>query len=55
VRPNGDGRIVVRAEQGHEIKRPSRIHTLVSLERDAIVRLQVGGVATRIVDGLLHL
>ena len=55
VRPNGDGRIVVRAEQGHEIKRPSRIHTLVSLERDTIVRLQVGGVATRIVDGLLHL
>ena len=55
VRPNGDGRIEIQAEQGHEIGRPSTIRTLADLDGDAIVSLQVGGVATKVVDGLLHL
>ena len=49
------GRIVVQAEQGHEIERPSSIRSVVSMEGDTIARLQVGGVATKVVDGQLHL
>ena len=55
VRENGDGRIVVQAEQGHEIERPSSIRSVVSMEGDTIARLQVGGVATKVVDGQLYL
>lgn len=55
VRPNGDGQVHVRAEQGHEIGRPSAIRSVASLEKNAIVRLQVGGVATKVAEGLLHL
>ena len=55
VRPNGDGRVEVRAEQGHEIGRPSAIFSLASVDGDAIVRLQVGGVSTKVEERLLHL
>lgn len=55
VQPNGDGWVDVRAEQGHEINRPSSIRSLASLDKGAIVHLQVGGVATKVADGLLHL
>ena len=55
IRENGDGRIVVQAEQGHEIERPSSIRSVVSMNGDSIARLQVGGVATKVVDGHLHL
>jgi PhzF family phenazine biosynthesis protein len=55
VRQNGDGRIVVQAEQGHEIERPSSIRSAVSMNGDTIARLQVGGVATKVMDGELHL
>ena len=55
ARPNGDGLLEVLAEQGHEIGRPSAIRSLVSLEDGRISRLQVGGVATKIADGKLHL
>jgi len=55
VQPNGDGQVDIRAEQGHEINRPSSIRCLVSLEKGAIIRLQVGGMATKVADGLLHL
>jgi PhzF family phenazine biosynthesis protein len=55
VQQNGDGRIVVKAEQGHEIKRPSSIRTVVSMNGGGITRLQVGGVATKVMDGQLHL
>ncbi len=55
VSANGDGRIVVQAEQGHEIGRPSSIRSVVSLNGGTIARLQVGGVATKVVDGQLHL
>jgi PhzF family phenazine biosynthesis protein len=53
VRPDGDGKIVIQAEQGHEIGRPSSIRSVVSINDDSITRLQVGGVATRVMDGQL--
>jgi len=55
VRGNADGQIVVLAEQGHEIDRPSSIRSVVSMSGDNIGRLQVGGVATKLIDGQLHL
>lgn len=55
VRPNGDGRVEVRAEQGLEIGRPSAICSLAAVEGDTIARLQVGGVATKVAEGRLHL
>lgn len=55
VRENGDGRVIVQAEQGHEIERPSSIRSIVSMNGKSIVRLQVGGVATKVADGQLHL
>jgi len=55
VRANGDGRIVVQAEQGHEIGRPSSIRSIVSMDANTIARLQVGGVATKVADGQLSL
>ena len=55
VKENGDGRIVVQAEQGHEIKRPSSIRSVLSMNGDTITRLQVGGVATKVMDGQFHL
>jgi predicted PhzF superfamily epimerase YddE/YHI9 len=55
VRPNGDGRVSILAEQGHEICRPSTIRTVADLNGDTIDRLRVGGVATKVADGLLHI
>ncbi len=49
VRDNGDRRIVVQAELGHEIKRPGYVRLVVSMNGDTIIRLQVGGVATKVV------
>ena len=51
----GNGQIVVQAEQGIELERPSTVRSLVSMNEANISRLQVGGVATRIVDGELFL
>lgn len=55
VRENTDGRIVIQAEQGHEIERPSSIRSILSMKGGSIARLQVGGVATKVMDGRLHL
>ncbi len=55
VSPGSGGRADVRAEQGIEIGRASRIVSRAVIEDDAVTRLEVGGVATRIVEGLLHL
>ena len=55
VHADSDGRIVVQAEQGHEIGRPSSIRSIVSMEGADITRLQVGGVATKVAEGQLHL
>ena len=55
VKGNSDGQLVVECEQGHEIGRPSSIRSVVSIDDGSIVRLQVGGVATRVMDGQLYL
>lgn len=55
VKPDGAGRIEVQAEQGMEIGRPSTIRSQVAMDGDGIARLQVGGVATKLIDGQLHL
>jgi len=55
LRKSGDGQIIVQAEQGIEIERPSSIHSVVSMNGRAIARLQVGGVATKVMDGQLYL
>jgi len=55
TQPNADGQINVKAEQGCEINRTSSIHSIVSMQGDSIVRLQVGGVATKVINGELHL
>jgi len=51
----GTGQIIVQAEQGIELERPSTIRSVVSIDGAGISRLQVGGVATRVFDGELHL
>ncbi len=55
VSPDASARVEVRAEQGVEIGRASRIVSRAVIEDDAVTRLDVGGVATRTVEGLLHL
>ncbi len=50
-----NGQITVQAEQGIEQERPGTIRSVVSMREGAISRLQVGGVATRIIDGELFL
>lgn len=55
VQSNGDGQIVLTAEQGHEINRPSIIRSIARMRDGAIDRLQVGGVATKFIEGQLHL
>lgn len=55
ARANGDGHVSVLAEQGHEINRPSKISSLARMKGSQIARLQVGGVATKVADGALHL
>ncbi len=47
--------ITVNAEQGLEMGRPSSIQSRVTLGENKIARLQVGGVATRILDGHVYL
>jgi trans-2,3-dihydro-3-hydroxyanthranilate isomerase len=55
VAENGDEPIVINSEQGHEIERPSSIRSVVSINDGNIARLQVGGVATKFIEGELHL
>ena len=55
VSPDPGGRVHVRAEQGIEIGRSSRIVSRAVIEDDTIASLEVGGMATRTFDGLLHL
>ena len=46
--------LVVRAEQGIELGRPSNVITRIETRDGCITRLQVGGVATRIMGGVLN-
>lgn len=55
VSPDAGARVRVTAEQGVEIGRASRIVCRARIEDDAVTSLEVGGVATRTVEGLLHL
>ncbi len=50
-----EGKIIVVAEQGIEIERPSTLHSIVTMSNGAIDRLQVGGVATKVLEGELRL
>ena len=51
----GPGVVTVNAEQGLELGRPGSIQSRVTLSNQEIARLQVGGVATRVLDGHVYL
>ena len=53
VAADADGRVEVRAEQGLEIGRASTVLTKARLEDGVIMHLEVGGVATRVIEGTL--
>lgn len=53
--PTESGVITINAEQGLELGRPSSIQSRVTLADQEIARLQVGGVATRVLDGHVYL
>ena len=53
-RKNGE-QTIIKAEQGLEINRPSSIRSDVMMKDGAISRLQVGGIATKFLDGKLFL
>jgi trans-2,3-dihydro-3-hydroxyanthranilate isomerase len=55
MRKDAGEQLIVLAEQGLEINRPSSIRSVVSMNAGMIERLQVGGVATKVFDGKLHL
>ncbi len=55
VNKDDNQQIIVLAEQGLEINRPSSIRTIASMDNKNITRLQVGGVATKVFDGQLYL
>lgn len=49
-----EGKVQVRAEQGIELGRPSIVTTRIKIKDAYIARLQVGGVASRIIEGVLN-
>jgi len=53
--PTNQDVITVYAEQGIELGRPSSIQSVVTRSAETIQRLQVGGVATRVMDGQVYL
>jgi trans-2,3-dihydro-3-hydroxyanthranilate isomerase len=53
--PTNQEVITVYTEQGIELERPSSIQSTVTLSAETILRLQVGGVATRVMDGQVYL
>jgi trans-2,3-dihydro-3-hydroxyanthranilate isomerase len=55
VREGSGEQLIVLAEQGLEINRPSSIRSVVTKNDGTVNRLQVGGVATKILDGKLYL
>lgn len=50
---DAQGDVQVRAEQGIELGRPSRVTTQIKIIDDQVMRLQVGGVASRVIEGVL--
>ena len=55
VEDDGTGKCEVKVEQGLEIGRASTIYITLHLDNHAITRLQVGGVATKVLEGHLLL
>lgn len=53
--PTNQEVVTVKAEQGLELRRPSSIKSIATLSEHRIQRLQVGGVATRVMDGRVYL
>jgi len=53
--PTERGIVMLNAEQGIELGRPSSIQSVVTMADRQITRLQVGGVATRVMDGEIYL
>ena len=51
VAPDGTGQALVLAEQGIELGRPSQITSRLKVTDGMITRLQVGGVAARVLEG----
>jgi PhzF family phenazine biosynthesis protein len=55
VAPDDHGHAVVKAEQGHEIGRHSTIRSEAEVEGGDVRRLQVGGIASKVMDGVVYL
>ncbi len=55
IQANTDGRLSIRAEQGCEIGRPGTIYSDVAMSGNDISRLQIGGMARKVIDGMLYL
>ena len=53
--PTQTGVVTINAEQGIELGRASSIQSRVTLSDNKVTRLQVGGVATRVLDGHVYL
>ncbi len=54
VAQQANAKITVKAEQGLEIQRPSSIQSVATMKEGKIIRLQIGGIATKVLDGHLH-
>ncbi len=55
IKDNGTGEIHIKVEQGLELGRPSTIYTSIELDGAKIIRLQVGGVARKVLEGQLEI
>lgn len=55
VQADATGNVEVRAEQGMELGRPSHVTTRIKMKDRQITRLQVGGVASRVIEGVLNI
>ena len=55
IKSDKDGTIQIRAEQGIELGRPSQVSTRIEENNGSIKRLQVGGLASCILDGTLNI
>jgi len=54
VEADETGHLALRAEQGIELGRPSQVTTLIETSGTKISRLQVGGIASRVAEGVLN-
>ena len=54
IDPSPDGERAVIAEQGYEMGRPSHIRTELTLAKGRAVKIRVGGVATKSMEGTLY-